>query len=68
MRPPCLSSVPPIIDEEAFDRALEHKDPAQIRTEISQGGHATYCGKCQAVCPVGTTAWKKPVKRNTRVS
>jgi len=52
-------SMPPVVDEEALDRAMEHKDPAQIRTEISQGGHATYCGKCQAVCPVGTTAWKK---------
>ncbi len=50
---------PPVIDEEAIERALVQKDPAQIRTEISQGGHATYCGKCQAVCPVGTTAWEE---------
>jgi ferredoxin len=52
-------SMPSIIDEEALDRAIAHKDPAQIRTEIQQGGHATYCGKCQTVCPVGTTGWGK---------
>ncbi len=48
--------------DQVLDRALAQKDPAQIRTEIAQGGHATYCGKCQTVCPVGTTAWKKPHK------
>jgi len=51
--------LPPVVDEEALDQALALKDPAQIRTEIRQGGHATYCGKCQAICPVGTTSWKK---------
>ncbi len=51
--------MPPTIDEEELDRALAQKDPAQIRTEIAQGGHATYCGKCQAVCPTWKTAWEK---------
>ena len=46
--------MPSLIDEEALKNALEQKDSAQVRTEILQGGHATYCGKCQAVCPVGS--------------
>ena len=41
------------VDEKTYDRAVSEKDEMQIRTEILQGGHATYCGKCQAVCPVG---------------
>jgi len=45
--------MPSVVDEEALSRALEQKDFAQVRTEILQGGHATYCGKCQAICPVG---------------
>ena len=51
--------MPSIIDEEALDHALAQKDPAQIRTEIAQGGHATYCGKCQVVCPACTSDWEK---------
>ena len=45
--------MPDVIDEEAYNKALGEKDPMQVRTEILQGGHATYCGKCQAVCPTG---------------
>jgi epoxyqueuosine reductase QueG len=45
--------LPQKIDSEDLNNCLEQKDPGQIRTEISQGGHMTYCGKCQAVCPAG---------------
>jgi epoxyqueuosine reductase QueG len=42
---------------DSYLEAMKQRDYFQIRTEIAQGGHATYCGKCQAICPVASTQW-----------